>query len=50
MSAIGTYVWSGRASQESSVELAAGLVSIYPAVDWSFVLRAIMDISALAIL
>ena len=43
-------VWSGRASQEAFVELAVrGLASMYPAFDWSVVLRAIMDISAPAI-
>src|SRR5436190_3312167 len=43
-------VWSGRASQEVFVELAvSGLASMYPAFDWSVVLRAIMDISAPAI-
>ena len=43
-------VWSGRASQEAFVELAvSGLASMYPAFDWSAVLRAIMDISARAI-
>src|SRR6185295_11858131 len=44
------YVWSGRASQEVFVELVvSGLASMYPAFDWSVVLRAIMDISAPAI-
>jgi hypothetical protein len=43
-------VWSGRASQEVFVELAvSGPASMYPAFDWSVVLRATMDISAPAI-
>ena len=43
-------VWSGRALQVDFVELAvSGLASMYPAFDWSVVLLAIMDISALAI-
>ena len=43
-------VWSGRASQENFVELVvSGLASMYPASDWSVVLRANMDISAPAI-
>ena len=42
-------VWSGRALQEDFAELAvSGLASMYPAFDWSVVLRAIMDISARA--
>ena len=43
-------VWSGRALQVDFAELAVGgLASMYPAFDWSVVLRAIMDISARAI-
>ena len=43
-------VWSGRALQEALVELVAGgLASMYPAFDWSWLLLAIMDISARAI-
>jgi hypothetical protein len=43
-------MWSGRASQEVFVEPAVGgLASMYPAFDWSVVLRAIKDISARAI-
>ena len=43
-------VWSGRASQENFVELVvSGLASMYPAFDWSVLLRANMDISARAI-
>ena len=43
-------VWSGRASQENFVELVvSGLASMYPAFDWSVLLRATMDISARAI-
>ena len=43
------YVWSGRASQENFVELVvSGLASMYPAFDWSVLLRANMDISARA--
>ena len=43
-------VWSGRASQENFVDTGgSGLASMYPAFDWSVVLRAIMDISAHAI-
>lgn len=50
MDAIDPNVWSGRASQEVFVELVvSGLASMYPAFDWSVVLRAIMDISARAI-
>src|SRR5215470_1358036 len=42
-------VWSGRASQEvSSICQLCGLASMYPASDWSGLLRAIMDISARA--
>jgi hypothetical protein len=41
---------SGRALQVDFAELAVGgLASMYPAFDWSVVLRAIMDISARAI-
>jgi hypothetical protein len=44
------HVWSGRAWQEDFEELVvSGLASMYPAFDWSVVLRAIMDISAHAI-
>jgi hypothetical protein len=42
-------VWSGRASQEGSSSWLSGLASMYPASDWSSLLRAIMDISARAI-
>jgi hypothetical protein len=43
-------VWSGRALQVDFAELAVGgLASMYPAFNWSVVLRAIMDISARAI-
>jgi hypothetical protein len=42
-------VWSGRASQEGSSSWLRGLAQMYPASDWSSVLRAIMDISARAI-
>jgi hypothetical protein len=43
-------VWSGRVSQEVFVELAVGgRASMYPAFDWSVMLRATMDISALAV-
>jgi hypothetical protein len=42
-------VWSGRASQEGSSSWLRGLASMYPASDWSSLLRAIMDISAPAI-
>ena len=50
LSAFDPYVWSGRASQEVFVDLAvSGLASMYPASDWSALLRAIMDISARAI-
>ena len=42
-------VWSGRASQEGSSSWLSGLASMYPASDWSSMLRAIMDISARAI-
>jgi len=42
-------VWSGRAMQGDFDEtVASGLASMYPAFDWSVVLRAIMDISARA--
>ena len=48
--AIDPDVWSGRALQVDFAELAVGgLASMYPAFDWSVVLRAIMDISARAI-
>src|SRR5262245_43211686 len=42
-------VWSGRASQEGSSSWLSGLAQMYPASDWSSLLRAIMDISARAI-
>src|SRR5690242_15137845 len=43
------HVWSGRAMQGDFDEtVASGLASMYPAFDWSVVLRAIMDISARA--
>ena len=44
-----TNVWSGRASQEGSSSWRSGLAQMYPASDWSSLLRAIMDISARAI-
>ena len=48
--AIDPDVWSGRALQVDFAELAVGgLASMYPAFNWSVVLRAIMDISARAI-
>jgi hypothetical protein len=50
MSAFDPNVWSGRALQVDFAELAVGgLASMYPAFDWSVVLRAIMDFSARAI-
>jgi hypothetical protein len=43
-------VWSGRASQEGLSSWLNGLAQMYPASDWSSLLRATMDISARAIL
>jgi hypothetical protein len=49
-SAFDPNVWSGRALQVDFAELAVGgLASMYPAFDWSVMLRAIMDVSARAI-
>jgi hypothetical protein len=47
MSGLGLTVWTGRALQAESGELVViGLAHLYPALEWSSMLLAIMDIRA----